>query len=90
MSRATLESELKHLLVEALMLEGQEATDIDSDSPLFGEGLGLDSIDALELGMAISKRYGIEINAEDESVRTAFSSISALAEYVEGALGANS
>jgi len=83
MSRETLEAELKHLLVDALMLEDQKPDDIASDAPLFGEGLGLDSIDALELGMAISKRYDVEIDSSDERIRNAFRSISALAEFVE-------
>ncbi len=51
-----LESELKRLIVDALMLEDVKADDIDTDAPLFGEGLGLDSIDALELGMALGRR----------------------------------
>ena len=84
MSREALEAELKALLVEALMLDGQEPNAIESDAPLFGEGLGLDSIDALELGMAVSKRYGIEIDSSDEKIRNAFRSIAALAEFVEG------
>jgi acyl carrier protein len=85
MSRAALEAELKTLLVDALMLEGHEAASIESDAPLFGEGLGLDSIDALELGMAVSKRYGIEMDSSDEVIRNAFRSISTLAEFIEGA-----
>ena len=84
MTHAALELELKQILIENLMLEGQSAADIDSTEPLFVEGLGLDSIDALELGMAVSKRYGFEIDASDEeSTHKAFSSIRALAEFVE-------
>lgn len=88
MSRETLEAELKHLLIEALMLEGQEPNEIDREAPLFGEGLGLDSIDALELGMAISKRYGIAIDSHDERIHRAFRSIASLAEFVEAAKAA--
>jgi acyl carrier protein len=83
MSREALEKELKRVLVESLMLEVADPNDIDPEQPLFVEGLGLDSIDALELGMAVSKRYGIEIDASDERIRTAFRSIRTLAEFVE-------
>lgn len=85
MSREALESELKKLLVTSLMLEGQAPEDIDSEAPLFVDGLGLDSIDALELGMAVSKRYGVEIDSSDEDMRNAFRSIKALAEFVDQA-----
>ena len=85
MSREALESELKNLLVTSLMLEDQVPEDIDSETPLFVDGLGLDSIDALELGMAISKRYGVEIDSSDEDMRNAFRSIKTLAEFVEHA-----
>lgn len=51
-------SELQHLIVESLALEDVQPEDIDPDEPLFGEGLGLDSIDALELGLALKKRFG--------------------------------
>lgn len=82
MSREALEFELKELLVETLMLEDQVPAEIDSSQPLFVDGLGLDSIDALELGIAISKRYGFEIDSNDESTHKAFASISALAQFV--------
>ena len=85
MSREALESELKKLLVTSLMLEGQAPEDIDSETPLFVDGLGLDSIDALELGMAVSKRYGVEIDSSDEDMRNAFRSIKTLAEFVDQA-----
>ena len=52
-------SELQHLIVESLALEDVQPEDIDPDEPLFGEGLGLDSIDALELGLALKKRFGV-------------------------------
>ncbi|MEO8214817.1 MAG: phosphopantetheine-binding protein, partial [Myxococcales bacterium] len=53
-----IEAELKALIVEALMLEDVTPADIDSEAAIFGDGLGLDSIDALELALAINKRYG--------------------------------
>lgn len=77
-----LETELKKLLIEVLNLEDLTAEDIDSDAPLFGEGLGLDSIDALELGVAIRRRYAVEIDAEAEETRRHFGSISNLARFI--------
>jgi acyl carrier protein len=82
MSANELESELKELIVDALMLEDVSAEDIESDEPLFGDGLGLDSIDALELAMAIDKKYGVRIKADDEQNRQIFSSVKSLAAYV--------
>jgi acyl carrier protein len=84
MNRAALEQELKGILVDSLMLDDRTAAAIDRDKPLFGGGgVGLDSIDALELGMAISKRYGIEIDSSDDRIRQAFRTIGTLAEFVE-------
>lgn len=54
-----LENEVKALIIEALNLEDMTPDDIETDAPLFGEGLGLDSIDALELGLAVKKRFGV-------------------------------
>jgi acyl carrier protein len=83
MDRTALEQELKKILVETLMLDNLSAADIDSEAPLFGSGgLDLDSVDALELGMALSKRYGIEIDSSKEEVRRAFFSIRTLADLV--------
>ncbi len=82
MSRNELEQELKELIVDALMLEDVEASEIDSDEPLFVEGLGLDSIDALELAMAIDKKYGVRIKADDEQNRRIFTNVKSLADYV--------
>ena len=82
-----LERELKELIVTALALEDVTADDIDSVEPWFGEGLGLDSIDALELGVAIRQRYGIRIEAVTEEVRAHFASVRALARYVTAQRG---
>lgn len=82
MNEKQLELELKELIIDALMLENVAADDIDSDEPLFVEGLGLDSIDALELAMAIDKKYGVRIKADDEQNRRIFSNVKSLAEYV--------
>lgn len=78
----TLETELKELIIEALMLEDVKVGDIDSEDPLFVEGLGLDSIDALELAMAIDKKYGVRIKADDEQNQQIFSNVRSLAAYV--------
>ncbi|MCU0672793.1 MAG: phosphopantetheine-binding protein [Myxococcota bacterium] len=78
----SLEREIKELIVEALMLDDVSADDIDSNAPLFVEGLGLDSIDALELAIAIDKKYGVKIKAEDENTREIFRSVKNLAAHV--------
>jgi acyl carrier protein len=80
-----MENELKHLIIETLDLEDIGVDDIDSEAALFNEGLGLDSIDALELGLAIRKKYNVKINAEKEDVTKIFASISALAHYIQSA-----
>ncbi|HVR17211.1 MAG TPA: phosphopantetheine-binding protein [Candidatus Limnocylindrales bacterium] len=79
----SFEDEIKQLVIEALQLEDITPADIDSDAPLFVEGLGLDSIDALELGVAIQKRYGIILSASSEENRRHFASIRALAGMIE-------
>jgi acyl carrier protein len=78
----SLEDDLKQLIVEALMLDDVQPDQIDSDAPLFVEGLGLDSIDALELAIAIDKKYGVKIRAEDEGTRSIFANVRSLAEHV--------
>ena len=77
-----LEQELKVLIIETLNLEDVTPGDIESQNALFGEGLGLDSIDALELGLALRKRYGITMSADSAENRKHFGSVSALAEFV--------
>jgi acyl carrier protein len=77
-----IERDLKVLLVEALALEGVSPDEIDSDEPLFGEGLGLDSIDGLELGVALRKAYGLQIEAVNPEVKAAFANIRSLARFV--------
>lgn len=79
----TVENQLKALIIESLDLEDMTPGDIDEAAPLFGEdGLGLDSIDALELGMAIKKRFGVVINGETEEMRARFRSVATLADYI--------
>jgi acyl carrier protein len=74
--------EIKSLIVTTLALEGVAPESIEDDAPLFGEGLGLDSIDAIELGVAIRTRYGISLDAESEDPRKHFASVSSLAAFV--------
>lgn len=80
---SNLEHELKQLIIESLDLEDIGVDDIDSQEPLFNEGLGLDSIDALELGLAIRKKYNVRIDAEQDDVVKIFASVAALAEFIE-------
>ena len=77
------EQALKELIIEALNLEDLGPEDIDSSAPLFGDGLGLDSIDALELGVAIRHKYGISLDIDSEEVRTHFESVANLALFVD-------
>lgn len=78
----TLETEIKQLIIDALALEDITVKDIDTESPLFGDGLGLDSIDALELGLALKKKYGITLTADSEDNKKHFASVAALAVFV--------
>ena len=78
----SLEDEIKQLIIDVLQLEDVTPTDIESDAPLFVDGLGLDSIDALELGVAIQKRYGITLSANAEENRRYFESVRALANMI--------
>lgn len=75
--------ELSEFLVKSLDLSDVVPGNIDPKAPLFGAGLGLDSIDALELTQALAKTYGVKIAADDEGNRAIFASIESLAEYVE-------
>jgi acyl carrier protein len=78
-----LEQEVKALIIDVLQLEDITPDDIDSEAPLFVEGLGLDSIDALEIGVALQKRYGITLSAESQETRRHFASVHALASMIE-------
>jgi acyl carrier protein len=81
-----LESELKRLIVEALVLEDIAPDEIESEAPLFVEGLGLDSIDALELAMALEERFGVKIEDDPDENRRIFASVRSLAEFVNSQL----
>lgn len=80
---SSLIDEIKVLVISTLDLEDIEAEDIEATAPLFGDGLGLDSIDALELGVALQKRYGLKIDAETEDMREHFYSVASLAKFVD-------
>jgi acyl carrier protein len=75
-------TKLKEEIIIALNLEGMKADDIDSDAPLFGDGLGLDSIDALELIVLMEKNYGIKLKNPQEG-KEIFRSIKTMAEYID-------
>jgi acyl carrier protein len=83
----TLESRIKKLIVDALMLEDVQPEDIETDAPLFVEGLGLDSIDALELALAIHKEFGVKTSPDDERNREYFYSVASLATFIRNAQG---
>lgn len=74
--------EIKNLIINTLNLDELSADDIDTDAPLFGDGLGLDSIDALELGLAVKNQYGIVLSSESEEMRQHFFSVATLAAYI--------
>ncbi|MEX0163019.1 acyl carrier protein [Pseudomonas brassicacearum] len=77
-----LHRDIKQLIIDALGLEDIEVDDIGDHQTLFGEGLGLDSVDALELGLAIQKKYGIKIDADAKDTRNHFSNVASLAAFV--------
>jgi acyl carrier protein len=82
-AQTAAERELAELLVDSLNLEDVAPESIDPDAPLFNSGLGLDSIDALELALAISKRYGFQLRSDNDENRKIFASLRALAAHVQ-------
>lgn len=78
-----LKQQIKELIVSALEIEDIKPEDIDDSAPLFGEGLGLDSIDALELGIALKKKFGVSFSADNAANRRHFASVNTLAAYIE-------
>ena len=85
MTAVPLNEAIKKLIVDSLNLDGVRPEAIDDQGPLFGDGLGLDSVDALELVVAMEKAFGIKVQSH-EIGREAFSSVASLARYVEGRL----
>jgi acyl carrier protein len=82
LDHAALEREIAQLIIDTLNLEDLDAGDIAPTQPLFGEGLGLDSVDALELALALQKSYGIRIDSEVKDARAHFATVSSLAAFV--------
>lgn len=81
-AQTQFEADLAQLLVQSLNLE-VSAAEIDPQAPLYGEGLGLDSIDMLELSLAIGQRYGVQLKADDSNNQAIFASLRSLAQHVE-------
>ena len=80
--QSEFEHEVAKLIVESLNLEDINATDIQPEEPLFDDGLGLDSIDALELALAVTQKYAVQLRAEDANVKEVFSSLRSLSAYI--------
>lgn len=79
----TLETQIKQMIIDSLGLEDISADDIDTDAPLFGDdGLGLDSVDALELGLAVQKNFNFQFDGEKDKLREHFTSVKTLADFV--------
>ena len=78
----SLHAEMKKLIVETLALEDTTPDEIETDAPLFGEGLGLDSIDALEIAMVLEERYGVTLDDDPEANQRVFESVRSLAAFV--------
>lgn len=80
-----LETQIKQMIIDSLGLEDISVADIETDAPLFGdEGLGLDSVDALELGLAVQKTFGFQLDGENDNLREHFTSVATLAEFIRG------
>jgi acyl carrier protein len=87
-THTALELDIARLIIDTLNLEDLAPQDIDPAQPLFGEGLGLDSVDALELALALQKRYGIRVESDGGSAREHFATVANLAAYVVAQQGA--
>lgn len=77
-----LTEEIKQMIVDELELEDTSPEEIETEAPLFGDGLGLDSIDALELGLALQKRYQVKLDANSEDNKKHFYSVASLRDFV--------
>ena len=78
-----LQSQIKQLIIDTLNLEDMTIADLEASEPLFNDGLGLDSIDALELGLAIKKEFNIEIKADDNEAHKHFETVETLAKFIK-------
>jgi acyl carrier protein len=81
-AQSEFEQEVAELIVNSLNLEDIEAAEIDPVEPLFGNGLALDSIDALELALAITQKYSVQLKADDTNVQEVFGSLRSLSAYI--------
>jgi len=81
-----LELQIKHLIIDALKLEDISVDDIDTDAPLFGAGLGLDSLDALEIAMALSKTFGVKLGPNEQQNQALFQNVRSLAQHISAQL----
>ena len=91
MDQSAAQQELAVLIVDALELEDVDPAEIKPEAHLFGDeedGLGLDSIDALEIALAVTQKYGVDINADDERNREIFATLSALCTFIESSRAA--
>ncbi len=82
MDKESLKKEIKEVIISSLELEDIKVEDINDSEPIFGAGLGLDSIDALELGVALKKKFGVKFSSENKQNREHFASVNSLAEYI--------
>lgn len=87
MKKEELEDEIRQVILSSVEVEGLTAADLPSEAQLFGDGVGLDSIDALEIGAALRRKYSVKFKANAEENRVHFRSISSLADFIAGAAG---
>ena len=87
MKRVDLEEEIRQVVLSSVEVDGLTAADLPADAPLFGDGVGLDSIDALEIGAALRRKYQVKFKANSGENREHFRSISSLAAFIAGNAG---
>ena len=87
MKRSELEEEIRKVVLASVEVDGLSAEDLAADVPLFGEGIGLDSIDALEIGAALRKKYGVKFKANSAENRDNFKNIATLAAFIAANAG---
>jgi len=87
MKRVELEDEIRQIILSSVEVDGLTAADLGPDVPLFGEGVGLDSIDALEIGAALRKKYQVKFKANSEENREHFKTVSSLADFIAANAG---
>jgi len=87
MKKVELEDEIRQVILSSVEVDGLTAADLGSDVPLFGEGVGLDSIDALEIGAALRKKYQVKFKANSEENREHFRTVSSLADFIAANAG---